>query len=398
MIKTLLLTLTLSLFSTMYAQDFINNTTDLFSAETTENVSITSVCDDCPVPQNLRYIVEENVPGYSYRFKVTVSWDPVEEADGYSVYVNGSLFGITSTNMYIAGSDNEGTVTFQIASMCQNETSELSEPLTVIVAPNSGTCLTPTNLEAMVEENVPGFEYTYKITLTWNDVPGAISYSVYINDDLTETVEDNIFEMGINDPMTIYLSVATNCSFGSSDISEPVEVEIDPCFPPTNLSATVEQDVPGSDFMYHVNLSWDEVENASSYTIYADGSWIAYSDTPSYTMKTNEEGTVVFNVTSVCQQGESDFSEDLTVIIQNDAISEYEKAFEIYPNPADNQLSINTDETISEISIFNVVGVMLYNNQNVESYNIDITNYNTGLYFIKIKTENGEVTKKFLKK
>jgi len=58
----------------------------------------------------------------------------------------------------------------------------------------------------------------------------------------------------------------------------------------------------------------------------------------------------------------------------------------IYPNPTKNILKINSNTTISQIEIYNELGVVVLSNLNKN--NIDISTLDQGLYFIKVKDEN----------
>ena len=68
----------------------------------------------------------------------------------------------------------------------------------------------------------------------------------------------------------------------------------------------------------------------------------------------------------------------------------------IKPNPADNYLSITATEVITDISITNMVGQMVWKSNQLSSvsYKIDISELPVGMYFVKI---NGIATGKFLK-
>ena len=63
----------------------------------------------CDPPTNLRSLVEQDVPGYGYTFRVTLNWDAVEGADFYSIYFysdnypGGMWLGDTDGLYYVAG-------------------------------------------------------------------------------------------------------------------------------------------------------------------------------------------------------------------------------------------------------------------------------------------------------
>ena len=450
----------------------------------------------CDAPSNLRSQVEQDVPGYGYKYKVTLSWDAVEGADFYSLYFysdnypNGMWLGDTDGLYYIAGANTESTFHFALVTHCSDgNASEESEKCTVVIEDGATPCLTPSNLKATVEEDVPGYGYKYKVTLSWDEVANAEQYQIYLNYDEYLKVNTNSYEFGVATPTTIYFSVATICADGESPLAPYLTIVIDPCMPPTNLQATVEEDVPGFTHKYKVTLTWDAFDNASSYTIYEGGIWKGYSTTTSYEIGYNTPTTVFFNVTStcedgesdmtdpihvvvggnegpclpptnlgatvekdvegyqyiykvtmtwdnvdgaqayyvyvngqefgmtttnyyiagsdtegsfeytvysVCANGESDFTEPYTVIIKDESLEEYANRFEIYPNPAENNLYISTDENVNQINIYNIVGVLVYSEQDFNN-NIDLSNFNSGVYFIKISTDKGEITKRFIK-
>ncbi|OFY86465.1 MAG: hypothetical protein A3K10_14770 [Bacteroidetes bacterium RIFCSPLOWO2_12_FULL_31_6] len=80
-------------------------------------------------------------------------------------------------------------------------------------------------------------------------------------------------------------------------------------------------------------------------------------------------------------------------IIDNDS-------FNIYPNPATDFFSINNASNQSyNLTIYNPIGQLLSEETNIKSNSkkINITNFNSNLLFIKIKTENQSIIYKLLK-
>ena len=65
---------------------------------------------------------------------------------------------------------------------------------------------------------------------------------------------------------------------------------------------------------------------------------------------------------------------------------------QLYPNPAQNFVHIISQSVIVKTEIYNQQGqiVQTVNNQNKE-ITIDITNLNTGLYFVKVYLQNGKI-------
>lgn len=74
-----------------------------------------------------------------------------------------------------------------------------------------------------------------------------------------------------------------------------------------------------------------------------------------------------------------------------------EEKFLVYPNPTKNQLSLLMDpefrKTVYEISLFDVSGRLLFNSQNKSLNQIDLSTYQTGIYSLKITSQDGNMTK-----
>lgn len=71
-------------------------------------------------------------------------------------------------------------------------------------------------------------------------------------------------------------------------------------------------------------------------------------------------------------------------------------SFEVYPNPVSNRLYINCDEAISHIDVIDMAGrTVISNNGNQHSINTEALG--TGVYMLRIVSENGISTSKFVK-
>ena len=69
----------------------------------------------------------------------------------------------------------------------------------------------------------------------------------------------------------------------------------------------------------------------------------------------------------------------------------------IFPNPAKNTLNLEMPASIGDFKteVFSILGQSVARNSN--SSQLDISNLNTGMYLLKITTENGTITKRFTK-
>ncbi len=75
-----------------------------------------------------------------------------------------------------------------------------------------------------------------------------------------------------------------------------------------------------------------------------------------------------------------------------------EKQFSVYPNPVSNVLNLQAKEAISSVSIFNVLGQEVYNaNIDALTSTVDMSNFASGAYFVKVNIGGTEGTVKVIK-
>ena len=70
----------------------------------------------------------------------------------------------------------------------------------------------------------------------------------------------------------------------------------------------------------------------------------------------------------------------------------------VYPNPASDKLYVETESEVDEVEIYDVYGRQqpIVNSQQPTA--IDVSNLNSGVYFVRIKTVDGDVVRRFVKK
>ena len=72
----------------------------------------------------------------------------------------------------------------------------------------------------------------------------------------------------------------------------------------------------------------------------------------------------------------------------------------LYPNPAKNEFNLKWDKSENvSIRIYNALGKLTYYGKSVNLFNglnIDVSSYGSGLYFVKLNSRDGEITKKLI--
>ncbi len=72
-------------------------------------------------------------------------------------------------------------------------------------------------------------------------------------------------------------------------------------------------------------------------------------------------------------------------------------SFEIYPNPAKNELNITSNASFKTIKIINSIGQEIINkNVNKNIFQLNTSSLKNGIYFVQIETKNGIFIKKFI--
>ena len=78
-----------------------------------------------------------------------------------------------------------------------------------------------------------------------------------------------------------------------------------------------------------------------------------------------------------------------------------EDNFNIYPNPVNDKIYIETEVEVEEVVVYTITGVVAGHQSMVngqQSTVIDVTSLNSGIYFVKVVTSEGEIVKRIVKK
>ena len=233
------------------------------------------------------------------------------------------------------------------------------------------------------------------LQITW-EAPSQgspVGYDVYVNGELKA---DNTSELSYHldgvaglkavNIIAIYEDEKQSVGLaGTIDLGGEEEEII--CNAPDNLNASIEQDAEGFDYNFKVTMTWDAAENANEYVIYLDGEKLDTTAETSYVKGFDEEGTHYFTVASVCENGESEQSESFEFTLIGESIDELNSNIEIYPNPAEDFVKV-TGSRISSVKVYNYLGILIDEIEaNSDELEINISSYNSGVYFVEIKTD-----------
>ena len=189
----------------------------------------------------------------------------------------------------------------------------------------------------------------------------------------------------------------------SEESCATIEGEAVEVLPPTNVKAVAN----GTS----ITLSWDEVDGALAYGIFCNGEFAGGTYNTSVTFKDLTPGaTYCYAVASITGidadgyiTGMSESSEEACATIQPaapDAVEELTSSFNIYPNPVNDKLYIETEMDVEEVAVYDAYGRLQVTEtpRRQDIVEFDVSNLNAGVYIVMIKTDAGIVMKRFVKK
>ncbi len=274
-----------------------------------------------------------------------------------------SYFNMSGINAYI--SINEKTTTGNVGT---NGETEFHHILMKMLEDGNGN-----PLELNIGE-YKRFEYSFDMSSTFVEEMNDLEVSLWIQDPVSREI------------------------FNSRFAYEYTEH----CYPVQNLTADFSED--GS----AINVAWEAPETGTptGYNIYINGVLMEenYTST-SYT--NNELATELYNMPkNHYVEVRTMYADDKSSVSLMDIfasgvnVSEINEtsSFNVYPNPASDFVKVSTDNRQqTTVRVYNTIGMLVEEIEiNSNETEINVSDYNPGIYFISIQTENGNVTKKIV--
>ena len=142
-------------------------------------------------------------------------------------------------------------------------------------------------------------------------------------------------------------------------------------------------------------------DGSYSYSIYRNNTLIADNQSNTTYIDTNlNDGEYNYYVKTDYQCGSSAASNTVTVIVGDPVNIEEAGGGElvIFPNPANDKILIESQETIKQCDIYTIGGALVYSTANCSnSFEINIKDLPTGILVIKMYSESSVFTTKFVK-
>ena len=251
---------------------------------------------------------------------------------------------------------------------------------------------------------------------TTNPAPGTYNFAVGSQTFVTAIPNDGyqllywiesmtVGDMTVTDTLiadTIIVNVIPIMAGITSSLTAYFEaIPVQPCETPTNLHASA--------FDAHsITIGWNTNGNATSWNIHyrvEGGEWNnASATTNTYVINGLEAETVYeIEVQADCGNGNlSDWSAPIHISTAYDGIeNRLENSVSLYPNPAKEYVDIRVDGdlNVKMMEVYDVYGKLINTVTVTENpTRINVSSLANGMYFVRVSTEAGMVTKTFIKK
>lgn len=155
----------------------------------------------------------------------------------------------------------------------------------------------------------------------------------------------------------------------------------------------------------NIQLTWDsptgkEFTGYNIYYSFNEGGFNLLENTTetSYIVESPGGGLHSYYITAVYDEGESDPTNIQEVLLTG--TDEYELEYiHVFPNPAGNFVFLNSKESMTSVKVYNYTGqVMLTKTIDQKSYKLNISQLESGIYFLMIETGNKSVSRQIIKK
>ena len=226
------------------------------------------------------------------------------------------------------------------------------------------------------------------------DNTGTILFDSQNHDDLTNITSTT-------GPLTLYFHSDASITKSGFEIQVACVENTTPpqCNAPTNVTAT---NVTHESAV----IDWTQEGTPDSWTIsYKKGSassWTTINTTTHPYTITNLDAETSYNVyvTATCGEQTSSQSATITFVTQPNSVNDYEMNTTLYPNPTTGEIRIqNTEFRIQSVEVYDVYGKLI-KTVKVDDHSvvIDLSANASGVYFTRIMTDKGMVTKRVVKK
>ncbi|MBC8488878.1 MAG: T9SS type A sorting domain-containing protein [Bacteroidetes bacterium] len=256
----------------------------------------------------------------------------------------------------------------------------------------------------LVEMLVAGFPFVYAleaevnctdIILEWQTIPPgtpADSFRVYKDSTWIATTFETSYVDSLIFPETEHFYFVNgyflNGIISNSSNTEYVTVPLPDSLEPQNLDYTISGDL--------ITIFWNSPAaciDPLGYNVYRNNTLLGFITDTTFT---DVFGYYQYCVTAVYYFGESGPSNSIIITgLKENAAS----SINIFPNPAQDKIFIKSGYALKAVELLNNIGkVVLAEEVNTMNYKINVSKSESGIYYVKLETEEGIIIRKIVVK
>ena len=165
------------------------------------------------------------------------------------------------------------------------------------------------------------------------------------------------------------------------------------CYPVQNLKLNVNGN--------NRNVTWEAPEkgNPIGYNIFVNNELVLENTTELSYNTTSNDKLFFVEVVALYENGKTSVGVAKKYAYGDNVMEDKEVRCNIYPNPANDRLYIETESEINEVAIYDIYGrhQVTETPSHQDKASVDLSRLNAGIYIIKINTEKGNIVKQIIK-
>lgn len=233
--------------------------------------------------------VPSNIDSSAASTTITITWDDVQGATGYDIEVDGTIVNNGNSTTYVHDELTPNTQhSYRVRSKVPGVVSNWSKTISEIAKIN-----VPQNVNVSLEDN--------DITVTWDEVSGAVSYEIEVDGEVIDNEQSTQYVHNDLMPSTDHTyRVRAKNSNGVGDWSNLITRTV-PTDIPTNIDVIIDYT--------SIELTWNEVSGAIGYEVEVDGTIIDNLNNTNFVHNDLEPNTQhSYRIRAVKSDGVSDWS------------------------------------------------------------------------------------------